>query len=208
VWCALFFLAGMRVLWLAGLGAAAAAGLIAAYYLVPHVTARINRFLDPGSGSTFQIDTALESFVRGGWLGRGPGEGTVKRILPDGHADFVFAVAAEEFGIVLCLILVALFAFIVLRALAHAMRDEDPFARFAVAGLGLMFGIQAAIAMAVNLNLMPAKGMTLPFISYGGSSMISLAYAMGTLIALSRRRPQTEAVAELEYEAARGSARA
>ena len=208
VWSALFFLAGLRVVWLAGLAAAAAGGLIAAYSLVPHVTVRINRFLDPGSGSTFQIDTALESFVRGGWLGRGPGEGTVKRILPDGHADFVFAVAAEEFGIVLCLILVALFAFIVLRALGHAMREEEPFGRFAVAGLALMFGIQAAIAMAVNLNLMPAKGMTLPFISYGGSSMISLAYAMGTLIALSRRRPQTEAVAELEYEAARGSARA
>ena len=208
VWSALFFLAGLRVVWLAGLAAAAAGGLIAAYSLVPHVTVRINRFLDPGSGSTFQIDTALESFVRGGWLGRGPGEGTVKRILPDGHADFVFAVAAEEFGIVLCLILVALFAFIVLRALGHAMREEEPFGRFAVAGLALMFGIQAAIAMAVNLNLMPAKGMTLPFISYGGSSMISLAYAMGTLIALSRRRPQAEAVAELEYEAARGSARA
>jgi len=208
VWSALFFLAGLRVVWLAGLAAAAAGGLIAAYSLVPHVTVRINRFLDPGSGSTFQIDTALESFVRGGWLGRGPGEGTVKRILPDGHADFVFAVAAEEFGIVLCLILVALFAFIVLRALGHAMREEEPFGRFAVAGLALMFGIQAAIAMAVNLNLMPAKGMTLPFISYGGSSMISLAYAMGTLIALSRRRPQTETVAELEYEAARGSARA
>jgi cell division protein FtsW len=208
VWSALFFLAGMRVLWLLSLAGAAAAGLVAAYYLVPHVTARINRFLDPGSGSTFQIDTALESFVRGGWFGRGPGEGTVKRILPDGHADFVFAVAAEEFGIVLCLILVSLFAFIVLRALAHAMRDEDPFGRFAVAGLALMFGIQAAIAMAVNLSLMPAKGMTLPFVSYGGSSMISLAYAMGTLIALSRRRPQAEAVAEFELEAARGSARA
>jgi cell division protein FtsW len=208
VWCALFFLAGMRVVWLAGLGAAAAVGLAAAYHLVPHVTVRIDRFLDPGAGGSFQVDTALESFVRGGWLGRGPGEGTVKRILPDGHADFVFAVAGEEFGIVLCLILVALFAFIVLRALAHAMREEDAFARFAVAGLALMFGMQAAIAMAVNLNLMPAKGMTLPFISYGGSSMISLAYAMGTLIALSRRRPQAEAVAELELEAARGSARA
>jgi cell division protein FtsW len=208
VWCALFFLSGQRIVWLLGLGAAGAGGLVAAYVLVPHVTARINRFLDPGSGSTFQIDTALESFVRGGWLGRGPGEGTVKRILPDGHADFVFAVAAEEFGIVLCLILVALFAFIVLRALAHAMREEEPFVRFAVAGLALMFGMQAAIAMAVNLNLMPAKGMTLPFISYGGSSMISLAYAMGALIALSRRRPRVETMAELELEAARGSARA
>ena len=205
VWCALFFLAGLRWRWLAGLGLAAIAGLAAAYFFVPHVTARIKRFLDPASGDTFQIDTALESFMRGGWLGRGPGEGTVKRILPDGHSDFVFAVAAEEFGIVLCLILVALFAFIVLRALAHAMREEDAFGRFAVAGLSLLFGLQAAIAMSVNLHLMPAKGMTLPFISYGGSSMISLAYGIGMLIALTRRRPRAEAMAELEHAAARGA---
>ncbi len=208
VWCALFFLSGVRWTWLVGTGAAAVLALFAAYQFVPHVTARIKRFLDPGSGDTFQIDTALESFVRGGWLGRGPGEGTVKRILPDGHADFVFAVAAEEFGIVLCLILVVLFAFIVLRTLAHAMREEDAFGRFAVAGLGLLFGLQAAITMAVNLHLMPAKGMTLPFISYGGSSLISLAFGMGMLIALTRRRSRAEAIAEREYKAAREGARA
>ncbi len=208
VWGALFFLSGVRWTWLVGTAAAAVLALFAAYQFVPHVTVRIRRFLDPGSGDTFQIDTALESFVRGGWLGRGPGEGTVKRILPDGHADFVFAVAAEEFGIVLCLILVALFAFIVLRTLAHAMREEDAFGQFAVAGLGLLFGLQAAIAMAVNLHLMPAKGMTLPFISYGGSSLISLAFGMGMLIALTRRRSRAEAIAEREYQAARGGARA
>jgi len=208
VWCALFFLSGVRWTWLVGTATAMVLALLAAYQFVPHVTARVTRFLDPGSGDTFQIDTALESFVRGGWLGRGPGEGTVKRILPDGHADFVFAVAAEEFGIVLCLILVVLFAFIVLRALAHAMREEDAFGRFAVAGLGILFGLQAAIAMAVNLHLMPAKGMTLPFISYGGSSLISLAFGMGMLIALTRRRSRAAAIAEREYQAARGSARA
>jgi cell division protein FtsW len=107
----------------------------------------------------------------------------------------VFAVAAEEFGIVLCLVLVALFMFIVLRALRHALRDEDPFARFAAAGLAVMFGLQAAINMAVNLHLMPAKGMTLPFISYGGSSMISLAYGMGMLLALTRDRPRAQLLA-------------
>ena len=208
VWCALFFLSGVRWTWLVGTASVAVLALFAAYQFVPHVTVRIRRFLDPGSGDTFQIDTALESFVRGGWLGRGPGEGTMKRILPDGHADFVFAVAAEEFGIVLCLILVVLFAFIVLRTLAHAMREEDAFGRFAVAGLGLLFGLQAAIAMAVNLHLMPAKGMTLPFISYGGSSLISLAFGMGMLIALTRRRSRAEAIAEREYQAARGGARA
>jgi cell division protein FtsW len=196
VWGALFFMAGMRIVWVAGLAGTALVGLAAAYATVPHVASRIQRFLDKGSGDTFQVDTAVESFVRGGWFGRGPGEGTVKRILPDSHADYPFAVAAEEFGIVLCLVLVALFAFIVIRALRHALRDEDPFTRFAMAGLSMLFGLQSAINMAVNLHLIPAKGMTLPFISYGGSSMISLAYGMGMLLALSRGRPRAPMLAD------------
>jgi cell division protein FtsW len=195
VWSALFFLAGMRIVWVIGLGGVAAVGLATAYMMVPYVARRIERFRDPSSGDTFNIDQALESFQQGGWFGRGPGEGTVKRILPESHTDFVFAVAAEEFGIVLCLVLVAVFAFIVLRALRHAMRSEDPFARFAAAGLAIMFGLQSAINMAVNLHLMPAKGMTLPFISYGGSSMISIAYGMGMLLALTRERPRAELLA-------------
>ena len=190
VWGALFFMAGMRMVWVAGLGGAAVAGLAGAYFFVPHVTKRIDRFMDPSSGDMYQVSNAMESFVRGGWFGRGPGEGTVKRILPDSHADFVFAVAAEEFGIVLCLALVSLFAFIVIRALQHAFRDQDPFTRFAAAGLAILFGTQSAINMAVNLHLIPAKGMTLPFISYGGSSMISLAYGIGMLLALTRERPR------------------
>jgi cell division protein FtsW len=192
VWSTLFFLAGMRLVWVAGLGGVAAIGLASAYMLIPHVARRIERFRDPSSGDSFNIDQALESFQRGGWLGRGPGEGTVKRILPESHTDFVFAVAAEEFGIVLCLLLAALFAFIVLRGLHHARRSEDPFTRFAAAGLAVLLGLQSAINMAVNLHLMPAKGMTLPFISYGGSSMISLAYGMGMLLALTRERPRAE----------------
>jgi cell division protein FtsW len=192
VWGALFFIAGMRLIWVVGLGGVAAVGLFAAYETVPHVARRIQRFLDPSSGDTFNIDQALESFQRGGWFGRGPGEGVVKRILPESHTDFVFAVAAEEFGIVLCLMLLALFAFIVLRGLVHAARCDDPFRRFAAAGLSLLFGLQSAINMAVNLHLMPAKGMTLPFISYGGSSMISLAWSMGMLLALTRERPRGE----------------
>ena len=193
VWGALFYMAGMRFIWVLGLGATAGVGLLAAFYTVPHVAQRINRFLDPASGDTFNIDIATESFIRGGWFGRGPGEGTIKRILPEGHTDFVFAVAAEEFGVVLCLILVALFAFIVIRALVKAMRNDDPFIRFAAAGLAILFGLQSTINMAVNLHLMPAKGMTLPFISYGGSSLISLAYGMGMLIALTRERPRAQA---------------
>jgi cell division protein FtsW len=192
VWGALFFLAGMRLIWVAGLGGAAIVGLAGAYFTVPHVARRIKRFIDPASGDTFNIDQAVESFVRGGWFGRGPGEGTVKRILPESHTDFVFAVAAEEFGIALCLVLLLLFAFIVLRALLHALRNHDPFQRFAAAGLAILFGLQSAINMAVNAHLIPAKGMTLPFVSYGGSSMISLAWGMGMLLALTRERPRTD----------------
>src|SRR3954464_2980725 len=192
VWGALFFIAGMRIVWVFGLAGAAAAGLFSAYLLVPHVAGRIKRFMDPASGDTFQVDTAMEAFANGGWFGLGPGEGIAKRSLPDSHTDFVFAVGAEEFGIILCLALLALFAFIVIRSLARAYSSEDMFARFAASGLAILFGIQAAINMAVNLHLIPAKGMTLPFISYGGSSMISLAYGVGMMLALTRLRPRTE----------------
>jgi cell division protein FtsW len=195
VWGALFFMAGMSWIWVVGLGGVALAGLFTAYMMIPHVAGRIKRFLDPASGDTFQVDTAMESFLRGGWFGVGPGEGTVKRILPDSHTDFVLAVAAEEFGIILCLFLVALFATIVIRALLHAFRSEEPFTRFSCAGLAMLFGTQSVINMAVNMHLIPAKGMTLPFISYGGSSLISLAYGMGMLVAMTRERPRAEMLA-------------
>jgi cell division protein FtsW len=195
VWGALFFMSGMRLVWVAGLAAAGLFGLTAAYFVVPHVGRRLQGFFDPNSGDTFQIDTAVESFVRGGWFGRGPGEGTMKRVLPDSHTDFVFAVGAEEFGIALCLVLVMLFAFIVLRALTRAMSDRDGFVRFGSAGLAILFGMQSAINMAVNIALIPEKGITLPFISYGGSSMLSLAYSMGMLLALMRERPRADLIA-------------
>ncbi len=200
VWGALFFIAGMRMIWVAGLAGAAAAGLFGAYLLVPHVAGRIKRFMNPASGDTFQVDTAMEAFANGSWFGLGPGEGIAKRSLPDSHTDFVFAVAAEEFGIVLCLALLALFAFIVFRALSRAYSTEDMFARFAASGLAIMFGVQAAINMAVNLQLIPAKGMTLPFISYGGSSIVSLAYGVGMMLALTRLRPRSE-LASLSHHA-------
>jgi cell division protein FtsW len=192
VWGSLFFIAGMRMVWVFGLAATASAGLFTAYLLVPHVAGRIKRFMDPASGDTFQVDTAMESFANGGWFGLGPGEGIAKRSLPDSHTDFVFAVGAEEFGILMCLALLSLFAFIVIRSLSRAYATEDLFSRFAASGLAILFGVQAAINMAVNLHLIPAKGMTLPFISYGGSSMISLAYSVGMLLALTRMRPRTE----------------
>jgi len=192
VWAGLFFVAGLHWFWVAGLGGVGAAGILVAYKFVPHVRARIERFLDKSSGDTFQVDTAMESFAKGGWLGKGPGEGSIKRILPDAHTDFIFAVTAEEFGILVCLGLLMIFGFIVLRGFMLARRNEDPFCRLAITGLVLMFGLQAAINMAVNVHLMPAKGMTLPFISYGGSSLLSLALGMGFLIALTRRRPRAE----------------
>jgi cell division protein FtsW len=191
VWGALFFIAGMRMIWVAGLAGAAAAGLFGAYLLVPHVAGRIKRFMNPASGDTFQVDTAMEAFSNGGWFGLGPGEGIAKRSLPDSHTDFVFAVAAEEFGIILCLALLALFSFVVIRTLSRAYSNEDMFARFAASGLAIMFGMQAAINMSVNLQLIPAKGMTLPFISYGGSSIVSLAYGVGMMLALTRQRPSS-----------------
>jgi cell division protein FtsW len=187
-WGAMFFMAGLPWIWIAGLAAAAVGGVFAAYAALPHVAGRIDRFLTPGTGDTFQVDTALESIVRGGWLGRGPGEGTVKRILPDAHTDFIFAVAAEEFGIIVCICLVLVFAVVILRGLSDSLKSDDGFVRLASAGLVCLFGVQSFINMAVNLHLMPAKGMTLPFISYGGSSMIAVAFGMGLLLALTRRR--------------------
>jgi cell division protein FtsW len=154
------------------------------------VAGRIDRFLDPSSGDTYQVDMAIASFVRGGWFGAGPGEGSVKRFLPDAHTDFVFAVTAEEFGILACGALVLLIAFIVLRGLLHAARERDVFARLAIAGLVVLFGVQATINMGVNLHLMPAKGMTLPFVSYGGSSLLAVGLGMGFVLALARRRPR------------------
>jgi len=206
VWGALFFIAGMRMIWVLGLAGAAGAGLFGAYLLVPHVAGRIKRFMNPASGDTFQVDMAMEAFFNGGWFGLGPGEGIAKRSLPDSHTDFVFAVAAEEFGIILCLMLLSLYAFIVIRALSRAYSSEDMFARFAAAGLAVLFGVQGAINMAVNLQLIPAKGMTLPFISYGGSSIISLAYGVGMMLALTRLRPRTEVESSNEAVAAQGYA--
>ncbi|MFC5585632.1 putative lipid II flippase FtsW [Nitratireductor kimnyeongensis] len=188
-WGAMFFIAGMPWLWIAVLGALGAGGAFLAYTIFPHVADRIDRFLT-GEGDTYQVDMSIEAITRGGWFGRGPGEGTVKRILPDSHTDFVFAVAGEEFGIILCLILLGLFAFVVLRGLTKARREDDDFTRYAVSGLVILFGFQSIINMGVNVRMLPAKGMTLPFISYGGSSLIAMAISMGFVLALTRRKPE------------------
>ncbi len=202
VWGALFFMAGLHVIWVVGLGGVGLLAALLAYKFVPHVHARIEAFLEPpppvaGVPANFQSETALESFIAGSWFGKGPGEGTVKRILPDSHTDFIFAVIGEEFGVLVCIALALVFAFIVVRGLFLAARNEDPFCRFATAGLVMLFGLQSCINMAVNVHLMPAKGMTLPFVSYGGSSLISLSLGMGFLLAVTRKRPRTRVLTEV-----------
>jgi cell division protein FtsW len=187
-WGLMFFMAGLSWIWIIALVGLAGFGGFLAYLTFDHVTQRIDRFMT-GEGDTFQVDTAIQAIQNGRWLGRGPGEGTVKQVLPDSHTDFVFAVAGEEFGIIVCALIALVFAFIVMRALAFAFGEEDGFKRLAVAGLGANFGFQALINMAVNLHLMPPKGMTLPFISYGGSSLTAVALGMGMMLALSRKRP-------------------
>ncbi|MBB6013396.1 putative lipid II flippase FtsW [Aquamicrobium sp. NLF2-7] len=188
-WGVMFFMAGLSWVWIIALGGLGIAGLFAAYEIFPHVAGRIDRFLT-GEGDTFQVDMGHEALVNGGWLGLGPGEGTIKRLIPDSHADFVFAVAGEEFGLITCMVIAAIFAFIVLRGLSVSLKEHDDFTRYAIGGLVTVFGLQSVINMCVNLQLMPAKGMTLPFISYGGSSQIAIAVSMGMVLALTRRKPQ------------------
>ncbi len=166
---------------------------VAAYTFFPHVQVRVQEFLHPHDSNTYQVTTALEAFGNGGLLGRGPGEGRVKDVLPDAHADFVFAVAGEEFGTVVCLLILGVFAFIVVRGLLRLLQQPDLFTVLACAGLLTGFGLQAFVNMASTLQLIPTKGMTLPFISYGGSSAIAVALGMGMLLALTRGRAREEA---------------
>jgi cell division protein FtsW len=176
----------MALVGIGGIGMVGAA--FGAYVLFPHVRSRVTRFLHPEQGDHYQVDTALQAFGNGGLLGRGPGEGRVKDLLPDAHADFVFAVAGEEFGLLICLMILGVFAFIVLRGLLRLVQEVDEFVILAASGLVTGFGLQAFVNMASALHLIPTKGMTLPFISYGGSSALSVALGMGMLLALTRRR--------------------
>lgn len=187
MWGFQLFLAGLPFVWVFIIGALGIVGMIGAYYFLPHVTKRIDSFLDPAAGDNYQIGRSLEAFRNGGIFGRGPGEGEVKQFLPDSHTDFIFAVAGEEFGVIVCLFILGLFAFIVLRGLSRVWKENDLFQILAVAGLLTQFGIQAVINMGVAVNLLPAKGMTLPFLSYGGSSVVAIALGMGFMLALTRR---------------------
>lgn len=188
VWMAQFFLAGLPMWLVTGLVVLGVSGLVGSYFTLSHVASRIDRFIDPKSGDTYQIERSIEAFSSGGLFGRGPGEGQVKQVLPDAHADFVFAVAGEELGLFVALFIVTLFAFIVLRGMSRAMSEQNLFIMLAVSGLLVQFGMQALINMGSSLQLIPTKGMTLPFISYGGSSLLGVALGLGMTLALTRRR--------------------
>jgi cell division protein FtsW len=186
VFAGLVFLAGAPWRLMALVGVAAAGLAAGAYVRLPHVAARVREFLSPELG--YQTSQALEAIRRGGLFGVGPGEGLVKRTLPDAHTDFVFAVAAEEFGLVFTLGLIGLLATVVLRLLMRALRGDNDTARLAAGGVALLIGCQAIVNIAVNLNLAPAKGMTLPFASYGGSSLVAIGLAGGLALAFTRAR--------------------
>ena len=194
IWGVQFFLSGLPLVWVVAILIGGICALVGTYFALPHVAARIDSFLDPDAGDRYQINRSIEAFSSGGLLGRGPGEGTVKSHLPDAHSDFIFAVAGEEFGLLVCLAIVGLFAFLVLRGFSRVLRDNSLFVLLASAGLLTQLALQALINMASALHLIPTKGMTLPFISYGGSSLLAMALAMGMLLALTRRRPRSEPV--------------
>jgi cell division protein FtsW len=186
VWACQLFVVGLPM-WIAGFGVIGGAGaLVGAYSVFYHVRSRFDRFLDPSSGDNYQVNTALEAFMNGSLFGRGPGEGTVKAQLPDAHTDFIMAVAGEEFGLIVCLIILGLFAFVTLRSMHRASKETSLFITLAATGLGVQFGLQAAINMASTIQLIPAKGMTLPFISYGGSSALAMAICLGMMLSLTR----------------------
>ena len=189
MWAVQFFIAGLPWVLVAAIGVLFLAGSMVAYLSFQHVQIRVDRFLDPEIDQGYQVTRALDAFRNGGWFGRGPGEGQIKQVLPDAHADFIFAVLGEEFGLIACLVILALFSFVVLRGLAKAANNDDLFVLLAVTGLITQFGLQTLINLASTVNLMPPKGMTLPFISYGGSATLALGFALGTVLALTRLRP-------------------
>ena len=189
VWGIQFFLAGLPMLLVLVIGLIFISGGFLAYFSFSHVQSRIDRFFDPAGSEAYQVARSLEAFRNGGVFGRGPGEGQVKAVLPDAHADFIFAVAGEEFGLIMTLFVVGLFLFIVLRGFIKAFKETDLFAQLAIVGLLVQFALQALINMASTLNLMPTKGMTLPLMSYGGSSMVASVFGIGMVLALTRERP-------------------
>ncbi len=187
LWGALLFFNGISLVWIGALAGGTVGLGVAAYALIPHVRHRIVQFLTPGQPG-YQTGLALKAFEHGGLTGTGPGAGTIKYRIPDAHSDFIFAVAGEEFGLVLCGLIALLFCVLSVRLLLRAARARDAFAGLCGAGLAMVVALQAFINMGVAVNLLPAKGMTLPFISYGGSSLFAVALTMGYALAVTRQR--------------------
>ncbi|OYX50501.1 MAG: cell division protein FtsW [Alphaproteobacteria bacterium 32-64-14] len=186
-----FFVTGLPWLWASGFvigGSLLGTGL---YFLLPHVRFRVNSFLNPDANDTYQIDMARAAIERGGFFGVGPGEGQVKRVLPDAHTDFIYSVAGEEFGLMLLALLTLMFAVISIKGVMDASRQKDTYQRAAGVGLYAIFGLQAAVNMSVNLSLIPPKGMTLPLVSSGGSSLLGSALTLGLALALTRKQPES-----------------
>jgi cell division protein FtsW len=204
VWGTLFVLSGQSLPSSLALAAGGAAGLAGSYFGFGYVQTRVDKFFASAPDEYSQTARALQSFVEGGFLGRGPGEGTIKTALPDAHTDFIFAVIAEEYGVIACLAVVGLFAAVVLRAYLHSFARRDAFLRLAIAGLATLFGLQALINMAVNVGLVPAKGMTLPLVSAGGSSLLSVYLTVGMLLAATRRRPDPSRLRRPQLSATTG----
>jgi len=190
VWMAMFFVSGGAIVWIAALAGFAVVGLAAGYFFSPHLAKRIDGFLNPAAGDNYQVDKALEAIANGGIGPRAPDAAAVKFSLPDAHTDFIFAVAAEELGLFVCLAILGLFAAFVVRSFMRAGHLRSIFAQCAVCGLAALIGLQSFINIGVNLRALPAKGMTLPFISYGGSSLIAAALTVGLILALTRRQSQ------------------
>ncbi|HCU06530.1 MAG TPA: putative lipid II flippase FtsW [Holosporales bacterium] len=194
-WVTQLFLSGIPMLWVGATFGIGTLFLLLAYFFFPHVTKRIDQFLYPAAGDAkhelYQITQSLEAFKSGGFFGRGPGEGIVKKHVPDAHADFVFSVTGEEFGLIICLIIVGLFCFIVVRSLIRLMEKSNLFTVLAACGLIFQFGFQTFVNMGSTLNLIPTKGMTMPFISYGGSSMLALGIGIGMILSLTRTNHST-----------------
>lgn len=187
LWVIQLFLSGIPLWIFCSLGIIALMGSIGAYLLLPHVEDRINRFLNSGE-KNYQVERSLDAFVNGSFFGKGPGEGVVKNFIPDAHTDFVFAIVGEEYGIISCVAFLILVLYLITRITKYALEEKNMLTYLIICGLSMEFAIQTVVNIGVSLKLLPTKGMTLPFISYGGSSMISMAICFGIILALSKRR--------------------
>lgn len=188
IWVTQLFLAGLPILFIISAALGFVLIVLGGYFILPHVASRINRFLDPDNYENYQVRKSIEAYKNGGFFGKGPGEGQVKQHLPDSHTDFIFAVIGEELGIITCIVIILIFAFIIIRNLLKLFKEENYFKILTISAVLMQLGIQSIINIGVTLNLLPTKGMTLPFISYGGSSMVTSSILMGILLALTKKK--------------------